>query len=364
MFILQIYLGGKYMNKEMLKGKIQTVIGLINPEDLGFTLMHEHILTDLSVFFSMPKEVTLREIATQPLSLSNLHIVRYKPMSNLDNCRFTNEELMKKEVNYFKEVGGCSIVEMSNTGLYGDPAGLARISRETGINIIKGGGFYIGKSQSPEVLAMNEDELTEQIISEIMIGFGETSVKAGLIGEIGCNAPIEDFEKKSLRASALAQKETGALINIHSSHKDDLVLENIRILKEAGADLSHVVCSHCDVWAFSENIIFKLLEQGCIIEFDTFGYEGIFPHYWGHHINQPTDEDRIKKIIKIINKGFIKQIVVGSDHCFKYLLRSYGGGGYSHLIVNDIPLMKINGMSESEINEITIENPKRLLQFI
>ena len=36
------------MTKQNLKGKIQTVTGLIEPENLGPTLMHEHILWDVT----------------------------------------------------------------------------------------------------------------------------------------------------------------------------------------------------------------------------------------------------------------------------------------------------------------------------
>ena len=49
--------------------KIMTVNGLVNPEQLGFTMMHEHIFTDLSWAKN-----------------------RYDTMS------FTDDELMKDEV--------------------------------------------------------------------------------------------------------------------------------------------------------------------------------------------------------------------------------------------------------------------------
>lgn len=352
------------MKKNDLKGKAQTVLGLIEPDRLGITLMHEHILTDLSVFFLEPMEATLREVARQPLSIENLHLVRYNPMSNIDNCRYTDENLMIKEVTRFIAAGGGTIVEVSNQGLYGDPRGLARISRVTGLNIITGAGFYIGKSQNREVLSMSVDRMTQQIVKEITVGIRDTGIKAGLIGEVGCNVPLEDFEKKSLRAAAAAQKETGALINIHASHIDKWVLEDVKVLKEAKADLNRVVISHCDGWGFSDDTIHKLLDQGCIVEYDTFGYEGIFPSYWGHHVNMMTDEDRIKNIIKLINEGYIDQISIASDRCFKYLLTSYGGGGYGHILQNDVPLMRLNGMDNTQINTLLIENPKKLLTFV
>jgi phosphotriesterase-related protein len=347
-----------------LKGKVQTVLGLIEPEELGITLIHEHILTDLSVFFVEPEEASVREISRQPVSLDNLWFVRYRFFDNIDNLRFTDENLMTKEAMRYKVAGGSSIVELSNIGLFRDPLGLQRVSRATGLNIVMGSGFYIAMAQKPATHDMSADEIADLIVKEIIEGVGNTGVKAGVIGEIGNNSPIDPFEKKSLRGAAIAQQRTGAMINIHPSHKDDLVLENVRILKEAGADLSRVVVSHVDGWRFTEDVILRLLDEGCIVEYDHFGFEGYYPPYHGHHMNMFTDEDKIKAIQKLIAKGYIEQITAASDHCMKHLLASYGGGGYDHMLRNVVPLMRVLGMRENEIDTLLVNNPARLLAFV
>jgi phosphotriesterase-related protein len=153
------------------------------------------------------------------------------------------------------------------------------------------------------------------------------------------------------------------MINIHPSHRDDLVLENVKILRETGADLKHVVLSHADFAGFSDKAVGALLDMGCTVEWDTFSFEGYYPPYWGHHINLPTDEQRINKIIQYINNGFINQITISTDICLKHLLASYGGGGYDHILRNVLPLMRINGLSNEEIDTLLIENPKRMLPF-
>ena len=40
--------------------------------------------------------------------------------------------------------------------------------------------------------------------------FEDTQIKSGIIGEVGCSWPLNDNERKVLRASAIAQKFTGA----------------------------------------------------------------------------------------------------------------------------------------------------------
>ena len=45
-----------------LAGKIQTVNGLIEPENLGITLTHEHLFCDQSGFSSVPTEANKKSI--------------------------------------------------------------------------------------------------------------------------------------------------------------------------------------------------------------------------------------------------------------------------------------------------------------
>jgi phosphotriesterase-related protein len=348
----------------MAKGIVQTVLGGVDPDSLGITLMHEHLLADLSVFFAEPEEASAREIARQPLSLQNLHYVRYHANDNLDNLRLTDENLAVEEAMRFKIQGGGSIVEMSSVGLCRDPLGLARIARATGLNIVMGTGFYLRASQSEKTLAMTENEMAEMMIREITVGAGDTRVRAGVIGEIGAGSPIDDFEARALRAAAAAQRETGAMINVHPSHPvidRDLVLENASILKKAGADPERVVISHVDCMEFDAALIHALLEEGFCVEYDTFGMEGLFTSYFGHRQNTPTDKQRILDIMKLIDKGYSARITVSGDRCYKYLLTAYGGGGYEHILRNDVPLMRSLGMTSDQIRALLIENPKRLL---
>jgi phosphotriesterase-related protein len=227
-----------------------------------------------------------------------------------------------------------------------------------------GSGYYVGQAQTESVLKMKEEELAERIAKDIFDGVGETGVRAGMIGEIGCMVPIEAFEKKSLRAAAIAQQRTGAPLNVHPSHSDGLVLENIKILEAAGADLTRTVVSHIDAWYLFDDIQQKILDKGCYVEYDCFGYEGYYPPYQGRHFNLPTDETRVKEIMKLIKKGYIDNILIASDHCVKHALVSYGGWGYDHILRNVVPLMKINGMNDDQIKKILVDNPKRLLTFI
>jgi len=70
------------------------VLGLVEPNQLGFTQPHEHFLLDCTVDFEEPGQPEDRELAYQPVSLENLSWIRLHRFSNLDNLRCNDEKLI------------------------------------------------------------------------------------------------------------------------------------------------------------------------------------------------------------------------------------------------------------------------------
>ncbi|KKK80255.1 hypothetical protein LCGC14_2825310, partial [marine sediment metagenome] len=259
------------MRQTEFTGKAQTVLGIIDADSLGVTLPHEHLLVDTSFMFVEPTEATKKRLAHQPVTLENLYWVRLHRETSVDNLKLADEQLAIKEALLYKLAGGDTIVDLTTIGIARDPLGLARIARATGLKVIMGSGYYREASHPPELATKSEEEITEEIVRDIMVGVDNTRVRAGIIGEIGCSAPLEDSERKILRASAVAQQRTGAALNIHPTMSEDGVLEIIKILRDAGADLSRTVISHVDLRHFSPTTCRKIADAGCYLEFDTFG---------------------------------------------------------------------------------------------
>jgi phosphotriesterase-related protein len=78
----------------------------------------------------------------------------------------------------------------------------------------------------------------------------------------------------------------------------------------------------------------------------------------------PNDATRLNIVTELIEDGFLDQILISQDVCFKVLLRSYGGGGYSHIVDYVVPRMLARGMSQEQINTILVENPRRINAFV
>ena len=206
-----------------------------------------------------------------------------------------------------------------------------------------------------------------------MVGVGDTGVRAGIIGEIGCSAPapLADSERKVLRASATAQRRTGAALNIHPPFSDDLVLEVIEILDDAGADLSRTVISHVDgSFFFSPATCRKIADAGCYIEFDTFGCP-IVPitttemRLTGRQglLGRRSEVERINEIKCFIDEGYLNHILISQDVARKIHLVTYGGYGYAHILREVVPWMRQAGISDEQIHTLLVENPKRVLSF-
>lgn len=354
------------MGQNNVEGRALTVFGPVDTESLGITLSHEHILTDVTALFTVPKEATGRRMAYEPVSIENLYWIHTHLMGNKDDLLMNNEELAIDEVMRFKRTGGDTIIEMSCVGLGRDPLGLRRISRATGLNIIMGAGYYIGCSHPEELKEKSEDEIADEIVKDIMLGVGDTGVRAGIIGEIGCSMPLEEGERKVLRASAVAQRRTGAAINVHPSRSDELLLEIKEILEKSGADLGRVIISHAGHFGYSEETIRELADSGCYIEFDTFGHPALPIECFSHEerlLEMPSDVQRIYHIIELIKEGYLEQILLSQDCCFKHKYVKYGGFGYAHINEHIIPWMKQRGISDEQIHTMVVDNPKNVLRF-
>ncbi len=351
------------MNSKDPGGKVQTVLAAVDGESLGITSTHEHIIWDMSTYFEEPAAASDRRLARQPVSMENLHLIRPRPHINIDNMIQADEKLAVSELMHFKLAGGGTMVELSQKGLARDPLALARVSRETGVNIVMGSGYYVAISHPDDMDGKTEEDIADEIVRDITVGVGDTGIKSGIIGEIGCSLPLTDNERKVLRGCAIAQRRTGAPINIHPSIDDKVMLEEIAILKEAGADLSRVAISHIDGFGYSLETRLKVLEEGCYLEYDGFGQALFHFFYMGRIANAMSDMQKITDIIELIEKGYLNQIVMAQDFCFKCDLAAYGGYGYAHIMKNLLPFMRAKGMTEEQIHALLVDNPRQLLEL-
>ncbi|KAK9396204.1 phosphotriesterase-related protein [Crotalus adamanteus] len=305
-----------------LKGKIQTVLGLIDPSQLGYTMTHEHLTMGFSCSY-YPPPLGQEALSEKPIEMKNLFWLKQNPYSHKENLLlFEETDAVREELLHYKAAGGGSIVENTTTGIMRDVKILKQLSEETGVHVIAGAGFYVDATHSSETKAMSVEQLTEVIVNEVLNGADGSNIKCGVIGEIGCSWPLTDSENRVLKATAHAQVQLGCPVIIHPGRNGDSPFQIIRILQEAGANISKTVMSHLDRTIFDEKKLLEFAKLGCYLEYDLFGTEFISYHM-NPDIDMPSDNERILRVRMLIEEGYDDKIMIAHDIHTKHRLKKY-----------------------------------------
>ena len=357
-------------------GVAMTVLGPIEPEELGETLMHEHLFID----YSLPSDKENRwkmfgatltppttekeiEIWEEPFVINNRHKLIHQFMTNRDAYRLDSVDDAINEVRIFQELGGNTIVDVTTIGLHRQPKKLQEVSRKTGAHIIMGTGFYRQAYHPEDMSQRSLNDLTLQMVRDITMGVGNTEVKAGIIGEIPAGdlvfEPQDSDEVRVLRAAAHASQLTGAAITLHVAETPKYLWGTVLdVLEQEGVDLSRVVIGHVENYQNLANFAFfeTLLKRGVYLQFDFLGQP--FPYTQLYEINT------LNSIEMLIREGYSKQILVSHDMYTKFHLTKFGGNGLTFVHSTFITYLREKGIKESDIRNILEKNPMKVLTFV
>ena len=358
------------VSSSTMVGKVQTVTGPVEPDQLGATIMHEHLFIDLRRF-RVPDEnspATDLALSMQKLTAENARLAReYKPIT--DNWLLADVDEAIEEANEFRYAGGGTIVEVTSIGIRRDPVALRRVARATGLNIVMGAGWYQKKFHPPDMDQRTVEDLAEEIIRDVTVGVGETGIRSGIIGEVGIEGePLTENEIKSIRASARASMATGAAISFHKGGTDRA--EKLRvagIVGEEGVDPSRVIFGHSDFVADDIDLLLDLLSTGVYVQFDVMGRLGVtIP--WGTSpqiqmaaASQTRTTMVAEAIPRLIEAGYAERILLSHDVCHKDQFKRYGGTGYSFVLEKFAPHLRLRGVAETDIRTMLVDNPMRVL---
>jgi phosphotriesterase-related protein len=337
-----------------------TVLGPVATAKLGWTLPHEHIYVVNNFWNPDPSTALLRGLADTAVSLATLSRVRRWPLTVRDNGLLADEEVARAELDKARAEGIKTVVDLTNRGLGRDPAALQRVARLTGLNILCGCGYYMGLTHPPELATTSVDEVTEEIVGDLLDGIGDTGVCAGVIGEIGVSAAPEEGEKKVLRASARAARATGAPVFVH--HVGVQGHDILDVLEEEDLSPGRIVMCHMDFRLDDpdgERYAESLAERGVYLEYDLFGSDVMWSETTGTPF--PNDLTRVRMVRHLWDRGFGRQLLCSHDVCMKVQLQRYGGHGYSHLAETMVPVFRASGFTPEDLAELFVANPADIL---
>jgi len=305
---------------------VQTVLGPIEPAALGFTLPHEH--TQIALW----------------------HI-----QGRWDYWQLTRDEpVILEELARFRAAGGGGLVDLTLPGVGRDPAWLRGLAAASGLNIVMGCGWYRTAYYPPEaaIERRSVDDLADELVREATEGVGETGIRPGIIGEIGTDKPwLTPAEERVHRAAARAAKRTGLAITTHAV-LSDVGLAQLRIFEEEGLDPSRVVIGHADSYPVLEHYL-AIIKRGANLEFDFIGMP------WER---ERIGEDRTVELLgELVGRGHADRILLSQDVCNDSQLVRFGGHGYAYLTTAFLPRLRAAGISDADIETITVANARRLL---
>src|SRR5688572_5162897 len=147
-----------------LAGEVLTVAGPIDPSGLGPTLMHEHIFIDFKAPPPMVPLPTGLTVLRQPLPVPD-PAAGAAPGGRTGRGGggggLTDYAESLTEILEFKKIGGGTIVDTTNFGLTRDPDALLRISKESGLHVVMGAGWYQKALHPPDMTERSVEELTD-----------------------------------------------------------------------------------------------------------------------------------------------------------------------------------------------------------
>jgi len=311
---------------------VRTVLGDIQPKEMGLTYSHEHIVIEES----FP-------------TLSNPEFV------------LNDTKLISQELQEFYELGGRTMVDTMPAACGRNILKLAEVSRNSKVNIIAPTGIHLEIYYPPNHWRyhLSVDEVTELFIRDVTEGVDEydysspivkrTAHKAGMIKLATGDDKITDHQRKIFEAVVNAHLETGAPILTHTNG-GKLAMEQVELFLKLGADPSHIVISHVDKnrdLAFHE----ALLQTGVYVEYDS------------HFRLKMKGDDWTFTLLENMLPKYSGQIVLGMDMAKHTYWKSYGGKpGLIYLITEFRQELEARGLSDY-FEQMFFSNPQMLYSF-
>jgi phosphotriesterase-related protein len=312
---------------------VETTGGPVDVDQLGLTLIHEHFrTTDEGGRFQFP------------------HL--YDEQAEWDAAI--------ADANAVKSHGVQTVVEPSALFLTRDASFSKRVADESGLNVVLATGVYTYDHLPQFLLNRDEDGIAAIFVHEIENGIQGTGIKPAFIKCAADEPGVTPNVEKIHRGAARAAVQTGLPIMAHSRPASGTGPEQMRIFTEEGVDPSTVHVAHTgdtDDLGYIEG----LLETGCWIGMDRYGLDLFLP-----------TEKRNATVLALLERGYAERMFLSQDYCssidwFPVEVQEYlkanevPDWSMTFLFEEVIPELKERGMTDEQLDQMMVANPKAWL---
>jgi phosphotriesterase-related protein len=310
---------------------VPTVRGPIDTSRLGATLMHEHIF------------------------VLNTEIVESYPAIFGDEERRIDEAVSRLDQLAAHGVG--TIVDLTVIGQGRFIPRIQRVAERTSINIVVATGVYTFSEVPFYFRIRGADAMTELFVHDITRGIGETNVRAGVLKCATDAQGLTRGVERVLRAVAQAHRQTGVPISTHTHVATRRGLDQQRVFREEGVDLSRVIIGHSgdstDIGYLEE-----LLAAESYLGMDRFGIDTI-----------TSFDQRVDTVVQLCQRGHADRLVLSHDYSSFIdwfpeadLATRFPNWNYLHIHQAVLPALKARGVTDEQIHTMLVDNPRAIFE--
>ena len=310
---------------------VETVRGPVDLDELGPTLMHEHV-------FVLDPEA----------------LVNYGHLwgeSYWDEDERAADAVAK--LSRLRAGGIHTLVDPTAPGLGRNIPRIQRINAEVDLNILVATGVY-AFLELPSFLAYRSDGwIAELFVREVREGIDDTGVKAALIKCCVEHHGIVGDIPRVLSCVAAAAVETGAPVMVHTNAPARTGLLALDALTSAGVDPQRIVIAHAGD-SNDLDYLRAIGDTGASLGCDRFN----IPHF-------NPDADRVRTLVALVAEGYADRIHLGHDGgaFYDFMVGNPPFANehpdYLHISTTIVPQLLAAGVTQEQVDEMLVENPRR-----
>jgi phosphotriesterase-related protein len=318
--------------------QVNTARGPIDTADLGVTLMHEHV-------FIMTTEVA-----------------QNYPEGWGDEAKREADAITR--LNELKAKGVDTIVDLTVIGLGRYIPRIARIAKQTEINIVVATGLYTYNDVpfyfhfvGPGTQLDGPETMTAMFVRDIEQGIADTGIKAAILKCATDEPGVTPGVERVLRAVAQAHRQTGVPISTHTHAATKRGLEQQRIFADEGVDPSRVIIGHSGD-STDIDYLEELIANGSYIGMDRFGVDVIL-----------SFDERVDIVARMCERGHADKMVLSHDaNCYFDALPDelqsamVPNWHYLHIHNDVLPALKQRGVTDEQITTMLVDNPRKIFE--
>lgn len=243
----------------------------------------------------------------------------------------------KPKLDEVKRLGCVRLLECTPNYLGRDPALLARLADATGIEIWTNTGLY-GAADHKFVPAFARSETAEQLarrwIAESKQPWRPRFIKTGVN-----KGPLDELDRKLVRAAAIASRETGLTVACHTGD-GRAALGELEIFARESADASKLVWVHAQNEKNHE-VHEEVARAGAWVEFDGIG---------------PKSADwHLECVRAMAARGLLGRVLISQDSGWYHVGEPNGGEyrGYTYLYSDFLPRL-----DRAWVSRLMWDNPR------